>query len=974
MTQLEIKSQAPPQLIERLRREIRGEVLADPVSLGLYATDASIYQIVPLAVALPLDRKDALQAVRIAGDLGVPILPRGGGTSLSGQTIARAVVIDVSKHMNRLLELNVEERWARVEPGLVRDELNALLKPHGLHFTPDPATSNRANIGGMIANNAGGMRSIRYGTTIDHVLGLDLALSTGDVLNLGTLSGEQFAAKRAMQNHEGAIYRGFRDLISAHRELIGQRFPKVPRRSGGYPLDAFITPMPWNMAKIVSGSEGTLGLILEARLKLEPLPKYTGLCVAHFPAIAEALRAVAPIVAHAPSAVELLDSVVLDLARENLLTRRLCGFIEGHPAAILIIEAMGGEPEEVQTILRGIVEDLRQRGLGYAYPIMTDMAGQQNVWTMRTNGLGLMTTIKGARKPAGFMEDASVPLEVLPKYIEDVVALCKRYQRTVSLYAHASVGLIHVRPMLDLHERSEIEVMKQMAEEVVELVMRCKGSISGEHGDGFARSGFNERFFGTALYGAFKELKRLFDPPGLFNPGKVVDAPPMDENLRYMPGYRNRFTDALFHYREDGGFRQAVELCTGVGACRKTLGGTMCPSYIATRDEEHSTRGRANALRQAMTGQLGPGAMAGERLREVLDLCLSCKGCKGECPNGVDMSRLKAEALRQYHLAHGTKLRERLFRDFPKTARLASGPLAPLANAVMASGPVKAALDRFAGIDRRRTMPPYARQRLSVWFRNRPQTPKTGQGSAERKRVALFNDTYIEHNEPHVGRAAVEVLEAAGYEVELLSAGCCQRPALSKGFVEEAKREGTRTFLNLDPFARQGIPIVVCEPSCASSLTDDLPDLIDDADLARRVSAMIKPIDLFLAEELEAGRCALEFKNGHDPKEILFHGHCHQKALYGTGPARALLSRIPGAKVSEIDSGCCGMAGSFGFEKEHYDLSMKIGEERLFPALRAAGEGTLVVACGFSCRHQIADGVGMKARHVIEVLREMLAE
>jgi Fe-S oxidoreductase len=535
--------------------------------------------------------------------------------------------------------------------------------------------------------------------------------------------------------------------------------------------------------------------------------------------------------------------------------------------------------------------------------------------------------------------------------------------------------------MLDLHVPAEVGVMKQIADEAYELVVKYKGSLSGEHGDGLVRSHFNEAFFGPQVYGAFMRLKSLFDPGHLMNPGKVVDAPPMDQNLRYDGAhYRTQpVIETLFHYRQDSGFRKAVEQCTGVGACRKTLNGTMCPSYIATRDEEHSTRGRANALRLAMTGQLGPDALASERLREVLDLCISCKGCRGECPNGVDMAKLKAEVMQKYHEEHGTALRDRLFRDFPKTARLASGPLAPLANAVMKAAPIKVALDRFAGIDKRRVMPAYAHERLSTWFQRRSRNGATaGQGSAKRQKVALFNDTYIEHNEPHVGRAAVEVLEAAGYEVELVSAGCCQRPALSKGFVAEAKRGGTQTFLNLDSYARAGIPILVCEPSCASSLTDDLPDLIDDEELGKRVSSMVKPIDQFLAEELAAGRCNLPFKKGVNgeiatgAREILFHGHCHQKSLFGTGPARALLGRIPGAAVKEIDSGCCGMAGSFGYEKEHYELSMKIGEDRLFPALREAKEGTLVVACGFSCRHQIADGVGMKARHVIELIREAL--
>lgn len=962
-------------LIRQLTAEIKGQVLSDPVSLGLYATDASLYQIMPLAVVVPLDRADAVQAVRIAAQHNAPILPRAGGTSLSGQTIAEAVVIDVSKHMNRLLELNVAECWARVEPGLVRDELNAMLKPHGLHYAPDPATSSRANVGGMIANNAAGMRSIRYGTSIDHLLACDVALSTGDVLNLGALDEDAWRAKEALGDREGELYREFHRLIEANADEIVERFPKVRRRSGGYPLDAFVGPFaahPWNLARILSGSEGTLGLILEARVNLEPLPKVSGLLVSHFDSVDEALSAVAPVVDLDPSAVELIDHTIIDTARGNLLTRDTCGFIEGTPRAMLIIEAQGEEPGEVSARLEAMAQCLRDKGLGFAHPLMLDARTMADVWLMRKNGLGLMTTVKGDRKPVPFIEDAALPLDVLPEYIKEIEAICRRHDLPVALYAHASVGLIHVRPMLDMHRLDDIEQMKQIQEEVFGLVTRYKGSWSGEHGDGIVRGGFNRRFFGDQLYEAFRDLKRLFDPAGLMNPGKIVDTPPVDSNLRYGEGYVQQFSDNVFHYREDGGLRQAVEQCTGVGACRQTLSGTMCPSYIATRDEEHSTRGRANALRLAMTGQLGPDAMSGKRLNDVFELCLSCKGCKNECPNNVDMARLKAEVLNATHRRGGSSARDKLFRDSSRSAALASGALASMVNTFMGLPPLRLAMDKFLGVERRRHLPVYTNQPLSRWFRRTRNAPQpTGDG---RPRVALFNDTYLENYEPHVGRAAVEVLEAAGYSVELVSPGCCQRPAMSKGFLDEAKVGGTRTMRNLDVYASQGIPILVCEPSCASSLTDDLPDLIDDEALGARVSAQVKMIDVFLEEALAVGLCQLPWRDeSTKPMQILVHGHCHQKALYGTSATLGLLGRIPGAQVELIDAGCCGMAGSFGYEKEHYELSMKIGEDRLFPALRRAPAQARIVASGFSCRHQIYDGVGRKSYHVIELVREALS-
>ena len=966
---------SPENLGRRLRRNVRGRVLTDATSRGLYATDASIYQMMPLAVVQPLDRADAVAAVRTAITEGAAILPRGGGTSLAGQTIGHAVVLDLTPNMNRVLEVNPEQRWARVEPGVVLDELNARLEPEGLFFAPDPASGNRAAIGGMIATNAAGMRSIRYGMTIDHVLELDVILASGEVLTFGPLDEGAYARKCQKKDREGELYRRFRKLIQANRRVIRERYPKVRRRSGGYPLDAFADPLPWNMARLFAGAEGTLGLVLEARLNLEPRPTARGLCLAHFTELPEALRAVEPIVRYGPSCVELLDGRILTTARQHSMTRDCGDLIDGRPGAMLVIEADGTSSDQVRERLQAIAAGLREHNLGYACPTILDPDRQARVWLMRKNGIGLMEEPQGERMPTPVIEDAAVPLDRLPEYVEKVITTCRAHGQEVSVYGHAGVGLVHARPLLDLHRAGDVRTMRRIADEVFEVVRTLGGAWSGEHGDGIVRGAYNERFFGKTLYRAFHELKRMFDPPGLMNPGKIVNAPPMTENLRYGPGYRMQVIPTMFHYRAEGGFRQAVEACTGVGVCRKTLEDTMCPSYIATRDEEHSTRGRANALRLAMTGQLGSDALTRTRLQQVFDLCLSCKACKNECPNAVDMTRLKAEVLHQYHLRHGMSWRERIIRDLPLSAHLASGMLAPAANLTLSLAVVRWALDRFLGIDRRRKLPGYARRRLTAWFEDRPPRQPTDTPHSPPK-VALFNDTYMQHYEPSVGQAAVEVLEAAGYQVELVTAGCCQRPALSKGFLDVAKRRGTRTMENLDDVARRGLPIVVCEPSCAAALTDDLPDLIDDADLGRRVAAAVLPIDLFLERELAAGRCRLPLRTPETerPPLYLVHGHCHQKALHGNEAMVALLRRIPGARVKQIDSGCCGMAGSFGYEKEHYDLSMKVGEDRLFPALRSSEPGTCVVACGFSCRHQIRDGVNLEARHVIEYLREAMAQ
>ncbi len=940
-----------------LRRAVRGGVAGDELTRGIYATDASIYQIRPLAVVTPRDADDVRAAVEVAVRHGVPILPRGGGTSLAGQTVGRALVLDFSKHMNRILELDIAARRVRLEPGLVRDELNAVLAPHRLHFAPDPATASRANVGGMIGNNSSGTRSLVYGKTIDHVLGLEVLLTDGTVLELGPTPVAELAA---MPGREGDILRGLRAIVDENREEIEKRTPKVMRRVGGYPLDELLGDDPWNPAKVLVGSEGTLAVVLEATLALAPLPGHTALCVAHFEAVADAMAAVRTMLAHRPSAVEILDRTVLELSRVNLAAARQLSFLEGDPEAVLIVELSGDSAAEVAERAGAMAGELARRGMGFAHPIFLDAASQAEVWNVRKSGLGLMLGMKGDRKPLAFIEDAAVPVEVLPEYVERVLALCREVDTEVALYAHASVGLIHLRPILDLKRGDDIERLKTIAERTFELVRHYGGSWSGEHGDGLVRSPFNERFFGRRVYAAFQRVKQLFDPQGLMNPGKIVDAPPMDENLRYGTSYRVPELATEFRYREDGGFAAAVEMCTGVGQCRKTMGGTMCPSYIATRDEEHSTRGRANALRLAMSGQLGDG-LGGERLHRALDLCLSCKACKSECPSNVDMAKLKGEVSQSYYDRHGTPLRDRLIGGAPELARRLAGPLAPAVSALQGSGVGRWALDSLVGLHRRRRLPPYAREPLPVWWQKRRPRPAGG------RRVALFVDTYLGYHEPEVGRAAVELLESCGYEVMLAEVGCCQRPRLSHGLLRPARRRGAATLRRLAEIVERGIPVVVCEPSCASALLDDLPDLIEDAALGETVRGGVMMIDVFLERELAAGRLACGFTS--PAESVLIHGHCHQKSLYGTAAMRRLLAAVPGLDVAEVDSGCCGMAGAFGYEREHYELSEKIGEDRLLPAVRTLSDTTTLVACGFSCRHQIAHFTGRRAVHWVEVLR-----
>lgn len=964
-----------PEYIEELRRAIRGRVLNDAHSLGMYATDASIYQITPLVVVLPRDESDVKSALEIAARHRLPVLPRGGGTSLAGQTVGRCMILDFSRFMNRILEFKPEERWVRVQPGIVLDELNRELRPSGLHFAPDPATSSRANIGGMVGNNSSGTKSILYGKTVDHVLEARVLLADGTALTLGEMSPDQWREIAAKEDREGEIYRDFEKLIDENRQEILERFPKVMRRVGGYNLDEFAGSDRWNLARLITGSEGTLAVTLDVKLNLEPLPKFKSVVVAHFAELGEAIRAVEPMLEFRPAAVEILDRTILRLSRENLTTRRHCHFIEGDPAAILITEFYGDHYEEVLERPRRMIRKLEGMGLGYAWPLFPEGETYEDVWITRKKGLGLMLGVKGEKKPLPFIEDACVPVEVLPDYIGEVLRVCRKHETDVSMYAHASVGVIHVRPILDLRLQQDIDRLVAIAGETFDLVMKYEGSWSGEHGDGLVRSSFNERFFGPKLYEAFRRVKRLFDPDNRMNPGKIVDAGPIDRNLRYGAGYRDRSVETVFHYRRENSFRESVHMCTGVGECRKISGGTMCPSFKATLEEEHSTRGRANALRLAMSGQLGDEGLSGKRLHEVLDLCISCKACKSECPSNVDMAKMKSDVLQIYYDEHGTMLRDRMIRDSARASALFSGSGARVVNAVQGSVPFRYLLERATGIDRRRTLPSYAAQTFMQWMDSRPgdvsehsvngiraATEQAERGSA---RVVLFVDTFMNYHEPQIGRAALELLRSCGYSAEAVAPGCCQRPKISHGFLRKAKTDAAPMLETLRGYLEKGMQVLFVEPGCASALTDDLPDLIDDPLLAGRLKAQVKMLDRFLADEIAEGRLPGRFHSRFE--EVWIHGHCHRKALYGMESLRKLF-KAAGCRSREIPSGCCGMAGSFGYEKEHYEISKAIGEESLFPAVREMPEQAALVAGGFSCRHQIGHFTGRSPRHWVELL------
>jgi FAD/FMN-containing dehydrogenase/Fe-S oxidoreductase len=943
------------QLEHRLRTVVRGEVRLDPVARSLYATDASPYRITPRGVVFPRDRDDIHATLMVAREQGVPLLMRGGGTSLAGQTVGDALVVDTSRHLTRILELDVAGQRVRVEPGVIRDQLNARLAPHGLQFTPDISTTNRAVIGGMVANDSAGTRSIKYGKTVDAVVAMTVLLSDGTVTEFRALEGEALAAKLTLPGLEGEIYRRVHALVHEHAAEIEARTPKVMRRVAGYHLDELLPGKPFNLAKLVSGSEGTLAAILDVTLALHSIPKRRVLALLHFDSMVGAMAAVPAINRHGPSAVELIDRDMLELALENPALAPHISWIIGAPTAVLSVEFDGDDDATLERHLAGLAADPEAGGSAYATHIAVDPAAQHEVIEFRKKGLGIYATVEGLEKPIPFIEDAAIPVEHLAEYVPAVFDICARHGARTVIYGHASVGVLHIRPLIDLKTPAGKAKYRAIADEVFALVQRYGGSWSGEHGDGLIRSEKIREAFGEVVYGAFVAVKRVFDPDNLFNPGKIIDAPPMTENLRTDLPVVAAPRATHFDFGPEG-FLGAAEACTGVGACRKEGSGTMCPSYMATRDEAHSTRGRANILREAMVGGL-PGGLTSHEVYEVLDLCLSCKACKAECPSRVDVGKLKAEWLQAYYDDHGTPLSARIIGNVGSLSPWAQ-PLAPLANALLPLAPVRTLLEKVAGVDRRRVFPSYSRERFDRSFARRT----AARLPADAPRVALFVDTWANFHEASPAEAAVTVLEAAGARVELVPYRCCGRPQLSKGLVREAKRMASENLAALKPYVEQGVPILGIEPSCVTAFTDDYPSLIPSADTDALAKAVM-PVEAWLTRRWSSGALKPHEVFTPQPGKALLHGHCQQKAVLGSGPTKAVLGWAK-KEVTELDAGCCGMAGSFGYT--HHRLSMEIGEQRLFPAVREhQGE---VVACGFSCRHQVKDGTGVRPKHVLEVL------
>jgi FAD/FMN-containing dehydrogenase/Fe-S oxidoreductase len=959
-----------------LERTISGEVRFDRLSRALYSTDASVYQIVPLGVVIPKTEEDILAVVRAGVRFRVPLTARGGGTSQAGQAIGPGVSLDCSKYFNRILEISEAGRWVRVQPGCVLDELNAELKPFRLQFAPDISTSNRATLGGMIANNSSGTRSVVYGKTGDYVLELKVALADGIVIETRPLTVEELEAKCRQQDREGECYRVVRRLAQEHAAEVERRYPKLLRRVGGYNLDRFIpSSAPFDLGQMLVGSEGTLGIVLEAKLGLVSLPGTRAVLVIQFNDLLEALTATPMILRHGPSAVEVIDKYVLDSTHLNPEASRLRGFLQGDPQAILIVEFSGERADEsVAGRLDAVESELRQRGLGYHFHWAPAADEQARIWKLRKAALGLSMAEKGDAKAISFVEDTAVAPEKLRDYIAEFLGVIRRHGTKAGIYAHASVGCLHVRPVVNLKTEAGVRQFEAVAAEVSDLVLKYGGALSGEHGDGLVRTPFQEKMFGPVLYRAFREIKQTFDPLNLLNPGKIVDAPPLTANLRYGPAYVTPDVPTTFDFTADGGLTRAAELCSGVGECRKKREGTMCPSYQATREEQHSTRGRANALRLAITGQLGDQGLTDPALLAVLDLCLECKACKAECPTNVDVARLKAEFLHQYFRKHGFPTRNRFFGSIAELCRWGH-KLAPVSNWIARDRMYRWMNEKMFGIDRRRPLPAFVKKTLRQQF---PESPFARPPENASRSVLLFPDTFTNYFEPEVGLEAAELLHRTGCEValdppeqgDLKGLYCCGRPMISNGLLDEAIHCARYNVERLFSWAAAGKLIVACEPSCILTIKDDYPALLrgEHRAKAEAVAGACRTFEELLEEHCADGR-GLDLRPG--PRQVLVQGHSHQRALVGLGPALRLLRRIPEATVIDLDAGCCGMAGSFGYEKEHYELSRQVGEQRLFPAVRQAGSDAVIVAPGFSCRAQIKHFTGRTALHPAELLNHL---
>jgi FAD/FMN-containing dehydrogenase/Fe-S oxidoreductase len=971
-------------LFKEIADSLQGDFLIDEVSRLLYATDASAYREKPIAVAVPKEIDDIRKLIQFANNQKITLIPRTAGTSLAGQVVGKGIVVDVSKNFTKILEINTAEKWVRVQPGVILDELNKVLESQGLFFGPETSTSNRCMMGGMVGNNSCGSHSIIYGSVRDHTLEVKALLSDGSEVIFNDLDKESFQRKCELPNLEGQLYRNAQTILSDtfNQGEIRAQFPdpELRRRNNGYAIDLLLesqpftnSNVPFNFCRLIAGSEGTLAFITEIKLNLLPLPpKEKGVICVHLHSIEESLLANLIALKYNPGAVELMDSVILNLTKGNITQQRNRFFVEGDPGALLIIEFARDTREEIQDIYDRLVAELKSLGYGYHYPLLFG-SDINKVWALRKSGLGILSNMQGDAKPVSLTEDTAVIPRLLPEYIKDFNQLLSEHNLSCVYHAHIGSGELHLRPVLNLKDPKDVVLFHTIACETAKLVKKYRGSLSGEHGDGRLRGEFIPLMIGDHNYALLQDIKKAWDPNNIFNSNKIVDTPPMSTQLRYEPGKPTREIETYFDFSKSMGIMRAAENCNGAGDCRKTeiIGGTMCPSYMATRDERTTTRARANILREFLTHSTKKNPFDHQEIYEIMDLCLSCKGCKSECPSNVDMAKLKAEFLQHYYDANGVPLRALAIGHINKINKIAS--IAPgIYNYFITNKVTSSIIKSTIGFAKERSIPKLAPQTLAKWVKKNVNQLNSTLKSNDRK-VWLFIDEFTNYNDVEVGIKAIQLLNKLGYYIQTTKHHESGRTFLSKGLLRIAKAIANQNMVLLSDKVTDEIPLVGIEPSCILTFRDEYPELVDPElrDKAKQLAKNALFIDEFLAKEIDKGILKAEFFTS-ESREISLHGHCQQKALISTECTRKILSLPTNYKVTEIKSGCCGMAGSFGYEKEHYDLSMKVGELVLFPEVRKASAQTIIAAPGTSCRHHIKDGTGRIAIHPVEILYEAL--
>jgi FAD/FMN-containing dehydrogenase/Fe-S oxidoreductase len=976
-----MKDNGSNNIIDSLKSSVDAEVFNDNTHRLLYATDASAYREVPLAVCIPKNKTEIKQIIKFAGENKISIIPRAAGTSLAGQVTGSGIVVDISKHFNQIIEINKTEKWVRVQPGVVLDELNKVLKPKNLFFGPETSTSNRCMMAGMVGNNSCGAHSILYGSTRDHTLELECILSDGSEVVFKNLNKDEFNAKIELSSLEGEIYRHIRKVLSnkENTEEIYKQYPhkEINRRNTGYALDILLdteifsdSTKKFNFSKLIAGSEGTLAFITEIKLNLVDLPpKNKALVCVHTHSLEEVFEANLIALKYNPGSVELMDKLVLDLTKNNISQNRNRFFVEGDPAAILIVEWARDSIEEINELAAKMTEELKASNMGYSYPIVygNDIP---KVWELRKAGLGILSNMKGDKKPVPVIEDAALRPVDLPVYMKELSGLFTKLDLQCVYYAHIGSGELHTRPVLNLKDQKDVELFYQVALETAELVKKYNGSLSGEHGDGRLRGQFIPLMLGNKIYNLLKDLKNIWDTDNIFNANKIVDTPPMNTFLRYESGSKTKNIDTLFDFSETGGFLRTAEKCNGSGDCRKSyvFGGTICPSFQATKDEKNSTRARANILREIFTNNEISKAFKEKQIYDVLDLCLLCKACKSECPSGVDVAKLKMEFLQHYYDATHTPIRAKMIGNLPKLHKFASNFTA-LSNLVFRNRITASVIKKLSGFHHKRKIPELSKVNLKKWAARNSESFKPA--SDFRKIIYLLNDEFTNFLESHTGIAAIHFFTKLGYEVRLTPIIYSGRTYLSKGLVRKAKKIANDNIIKLNNLIENGFEIIGLEPSAILSFRDEYPDLAnsENKEAALKLASQTFLYDEFIMNEISAGRinkAAFSKKKKH----ILFHGHCQQKSLVSTKPTHKIFELLENCIFEEIPSGCCGMAGAFGYEKEHYELSQKIGELVLFPTVRDADKDTIIAATGTSCRCQISEGTGVNVMHPIEILNE----